>query len=117
MKYVNAYPGTLVLPDGEEIASGATVDLSDTQAKNAGVKEWLASKWLVKPGAERAPVEDPSEVKKALNDAMGTLTALTDELERERAKTAALEKDLADAKAALEEAPKPAPKPEEKPKA
>lgn len=109
MKLVNAYPGKLVLPDGTEIPSGASVDISKEVAENVGVKEWLEVGYLVKPGsAKAAPSDDVDAIKKALSDAEGTVVALTAELDAERTKSADLEAKLTEATAAIEAATKPA---------
>lgn len=51
-KHVSAYPGKLVLPNGDEIAPGAEVELSAELAKNAGVASWIESGWLVPKSAD-----------------------------------------------------------------
>ena len=50
-KFRSTYPGTLILPNGDEVAPGAEVDLGKEAMENAGVKEWLDAGWLVKPTA------------------------------------------------------------------
>jgi hypothetical protein len=72
-KYVNVYPGILVLPNGDEVAKGATVDLSSKDAENFGVQEWLSKGYLVKPGD--APKAAPTEDTKALHAEIERLTA------------------------------------------
>ncbi len=52
-KHVSAYPGTLILPNGDEIALGAEAEISAEMAKNAGVAEWIELGWLA-PKAEKA---------------------------------------------------------------
>lgn len=107
-KLTSTYPGTLVLPDATEIAPGATVEVPADALENAGVKEWLDNRWLVKPGSVAKPVADDSAAtKKALESAEGTVKALTAELDAERAKSADLEAKVAELNAALEEATKP----------
>lgn len=109
-KFVNAYPGTLILPNGDKIAPKQEVDLSKDATDNAGVKGWIEDGWLVKPGAvaKAAPSEDSAALKKALSDAEGTVTSLTAELDAERAKTAELEAKIAQLTSDLEAATKPA---------
>ena len=45
MRFKSAYPGTLVFPDGVEVAIGETVDADDA---NAGVADFVASGWIVR---------------------------------------------------------------------
>ena len=51
-KHVSAYPGLLVLPNGEEIAHGADVEITAELAKNAGVADWIERGWLETAKAE-----------------------------------------------------------------
>lgn len=51
-KHVSAYPGKLVLPNGDEIAPGADVEITAELAKNAGVASWVENGWLVAKAAE-----------------------------------------------------------------
>lgn len=116
-KFVSNYPGTLVLPsdDGKEreIVYGQEINLSKDEAQNAGVAEWLAAGWLIEAG--KVKVAAPAVDAEALQV---TVTALTAELEAERAKTAELDAiraqnaelaaKVTELEAALAEATKPA---------
>lgn len=109
-KFLNVYPGTLILPNGDKIEPRQEVDLSKDATDNAGVKGWIDDGWLVKPGsvAKAAPSEDVTALKKALADAEGTVTALTAELDAARTGSADLEAKVAQLTADLEAATKPA---------
>jgi hypothetical protein len=113
-KFVSNYPGTLILPpvDGKEVAVtlGDEIGLTKDEAQHAAVAEWIKDGWLVEAGKVKvaAPSEDTATLKAELSAAQGTVTALTAELDAERAKTAALEAQVADLNVALEAATKPA---------
>lgn len=46
-KFVSAYPGKLILPDGTEVDNGGEVEISAELAKNVGVKGWIDGELLV----------------------------------------------------------------------
>jgi len=108
-KFINAYPGTLILPNGDKIATGQEVDLAKDALENEGVKGWVADGWLVKPGsiAKPAPTEDTAALKKALADAEGTVASLSADLEKERTARADADAKVAELTAELEAATKP----------
>lgn len=45
-KFVSAYPGKLILPDGETIEAGGDADLDAATVKNVAVAEWIKAGWL-----------------------------------------------------------------------
>lgn len=52
-RYDNVSGGTLVLPDGTEIAHGENADIDAATLKNAGVAEWVSEGRLVQVKPER----------------------------------------------------------------
>lgn len=52
-KFVSAYPGKLILPNGDEIASGADVEISADVAKNVAVAGWVKDGWLTEAKADK----------------------------------------------------------------
>lgn len=52
-KFMSTYPGKLILPNGDEIAPGAEVEISVDLAKNAAVGEWVKVGWLTEAKAEK----------------------------------------------------------------
>lgn len=84
-KLLSAYPGTLVLPSGAEIAAGAEVEVPADVVENAGVASWIKDGFIIATEVEAAPepnidsltveelkalltdrgVEIPSDAKKA----------------------------------------------------
>jgi len=50
--YENTTAGRLILPNGDVIASGAVVELSEADLANAGVKGWIKSEKLAKAQAK-----------------------------------------------------------------
>lgn len=119
-KFVSNYPGTLILPSGDELPPGGEVSLTKEEAQNAGIAEWIEAGWLVEAGKVKvaAPSEDTASLKAELDAAQGTVKALTAELDAERAKTVDYEAERArnaelaakvtELEAALAEATKPA---------
>lgn len=55
MEMRSTYPGKLILPNGDEIATGADVTIAKDAAKNPGVIEWITNGWLVDPASIPAP--------------------------------------------------------------
>lgn len=45
-KFVSAYPGKLILPDGDTIEAGSEADLDAATVKNAAVADWIKAGWL-----------------------------------------------------------------------
>lgn len=57
--YTSQYPGTLILPGGEEIKAGKPCNLSKEDLANDAVKQWLKDEWLVKAAPKK-----PAQVQK-----------------------------------------------------
>lgn len=51
-KFENVSGGLLILPDGKEIESGKTVELSKEMLENAGVKHFIKAKQLARPSGK-----------------------------------------------------------------
>lgn len=64
MAHKSAYPGTLILPDGREIATGTSLDLTQDDLKNEGVTDWIRSGWLVSGAARSDAAPTKSDLRR-----------------------------------------------------
>jgi len=60
-KFVNAYAGTLIMPDKTKVEPGESVDVDKETLENKAVKEWVNDKWLVTEAAAKKAAADAAD--------------------------------------------------------
>lgn len=80
-KLWNVSPGLLILPNGNEIAPGASIDLPKEYADNAGVASWLEDGLASKNPAPAAALDELTAERIKNADLEAKLAAMQKDLD------------------------------------